>query len=347
MILVIRILCKIYEVILRFYTFLRLGWQQDPSKILIDFFTPEQAVAQRELDLLNFNAEEIVGDLLVVIPFRDRPELTIKCLDSLSQQKFPEGLTLRTILVDNNSELPETKLFLESVKTRYKGLNIAVMRADYHFNYSRLNNEAVSAFADSKVKWLLFLNNDVEFRDLSIIARMTCCLEQVPRSGVIGSTLLYPDHKIQHVFAAPGVKIIAAHPLKGKDFDQQFVWFQKSARPVSAVTGAVMMVRKIDFEKAGGFDEDLPTLGQDVILCLKIQKNLGLYSVSLTSNGVIHHEGKTKKSLFPAAEIDYIYEAYNRELAESIYFSDKLSRWSERPVLKIGKEPNYPVKYVT
>ena len=44
--------------------------------------------------------------LLVMIPFRDHADLTLKCLDSLERQEH--DLDVRVVLIDNRSRDPET-----------------------------------------------------------------------------------------------------------------------------------------------------------------------------------------------------------------------------------------------
>ena len=193
---------------------------------------------------------------------------------------------------------------------------------------------------------MLFLNNDIECADREIVTRMIHQLEVTPEVGVVGCSLLYPTGTIQHLFAAPGVKIIAAHPLKNTPYRSTFTWFSKPARPVAAVTGAVMMLRATNFMDAGMFDEKLPTLGQDVILCLSVAHKLKKFNVALTSDSVIHHESKSRKAVFPVSEVDYIYEHYDKWLHDCTWFSSEFSRWSERPVKRLFLEARYPVRRV-
>jgi GT2 family glycosyltransferase len=148
------------------------------------------------------------------------------------------------------------------------------------------------------------------------------------------------------LFAAPGVKIIAAHPLRGQIFSPKMDWFAKPARVVPGVTGAVMLIRSDDFVRVGMFDERLATLGQDVIICLETFSKLNKITVVVNTGDVIHHESLTKKPAFPKDEVSYIYEAYGCQLRDSRWFSNKISRWSEKPVLALPWEPNYPVKSV-
>ena len=325
-----------------FYTILRRGIESDPTKILIDYYTEAQTRAQELIDEALRAPPSPKGELLIIIPFRDRWDLTRSCLMTLPAQLLPVDLIFRTILVDNGSVIPETLEKLDSVKTDYPVLNIEVLKANYPFNYSRLNNEAFKRFRLPTTKWVLFLNNDVELRDQNIVSRMTTCLESIPEAGVIGCTLLYPNRRIQHIFAAPGVKIIAAHPLKGVPYNPSYEWFAKPARPVAAVTGAVMMVRAEDFEKVGMFDERLPTMGQDIDLCLALTRKSDSFSLALSSGATYHNEGESRKGEINLSEANCFYVKWTDYLKSPKLFSTAFTRWSERPMLRFLEPSKYP-----
>jgi GT2 family glycosyltransferase len=342
----VRIFCKFYELILRIYTILCRGFQSDCSSILVESYTKEQTIFQEKLDKALGKKFVHGGELLVIIPFRDRWDLTEKCLINLSAQILNTGVQVKTLLINNRSQLKATSEALMAATSRYPVLNIQILQADYDFNYSRLNNDGFQKFATSATSWVLFLNNDVELNDRTIVQRMLEALECLPEVGVVGCSLLYPSRRIQHLFAAPGVKIIAAHPLRGQIFSPKMDWFAKPARVVPAVTGAVMLMSSDDFVRVGMFDQRLATLGQDVIMCFETFSKLNKITVVVNTGDVIHHESLTKKPTFPKEEVFYIYEAYACQLRDSRWYSKKFSRWSEKPILALPWEPKYPVKSV-
>lgn len=340
---IVRVFCKLYEYTLRLYTLIVRGFESDPSKILVDHYTKAQANAQMIIDQKLNESAAIAGELLVIIPFKDRWDLTSACLKTLNAQTMPHEFSIRVVLVDNGSVTAQTSQGIASAPKNYPNLKIESLRADYPFNFSKLNNDAFKKFCSKDTTWVLFLNNDVELNDQTIITRMASCLESVPEAGVVGCTLLYPDRRIQHIFAAPGVKIIAAHPLKGVPYNRELAWFKKPARPVAAVTGAVMMLRAKDFEASGMFDENLPTLGQDIVLSGMVSRQLSKFNVVLHAAGVIHHESPSRGRAFPAGEIHNVYERYPTVVFSSDYYAKAFSRWSEFPIYGFMKEPPYPV----
>lgn len=322
------------------------GFESDPSKILLDHYTEDQVRAQSIIDQKLKKFSQPNGELLVIIPFKDRWDLTSQCLNTLNEQAIPDQCSMIVVLVDNGSIKLETIQGIASSSETYPNLKIETISAKYPFNFSRLNNDAFKKFRSNATKWVLFLNNDVALNDQGIIARMVSCLESIPEAGCVGCTLLYPEGRIQHLFAAPGVKIIAAHPLKGVPYSREISWFEKAARPVAAVTGAVMMIRAADFEAVGQFDETLPTMGQDIVLSCVVSDKLSKFNVSLQTSEVIHQESPTKSVMFSKEELHYVYLRYGKYLYSKKYFSRNLSRWSEQPVQVIVTEPPYPAGWV-
>jgi GT2 family glycosyltransferase len=156
----------------------------------------------------------------------------------------------------------------------------------------------------------------------------------------VGITLLYPNRKIQHLFAAPGVKIIAAHPYKNKSTSILGEW-NKMARKVPAITGAYLMVEAKRFHEVGGYDENLPTAGQDIDLCLKLQKK-GWGCWVLPKIQALHLESASRsKSRINRAEVDYMYHKWQDTLTKHPDYPKEISRWSEQPVRRL-REGRYP-----
>lgn len=334
-----RLLCKAWELLLRGATRLRVGFPSDPTTILLDNMTTAQRQAEGPKSL-QLTSPKVAARLLVVIPFRDRWDLTSACLHSLLSQTLG-SVQGRILLVDNGSTSTEAKAGIADAlgKAPPPGWSIDCLRADEPFNYSRLNNKAVGASAGFRADWLLFLNNDVELREPDDLATLVAFAQACPALGALGCTLVYPDERIQHLFLAPGVKIVGAHPFKGWQLDPNCAWFREP-RPVPAVTGAVLLVAREKFEAVGGFDEELSVVGQDLDLCLKLQKT-GYVNWTLASLRAVHKEGATRGFAFPKDEVRKIYQRWGTTLIRNPYYSDRFSRFSETPIYGPAA-PSYP-----
>lgn len=302
----------------------------DPTQILVDHFTE----AQKAPRMANGNPPSSIK-IGVLIPFRNHWLMTSKCIDSLRQQKLPSHLQVDLYLINNGSDEP---LISERLEEQTK-LGATIVAAPGPFNFSKINNLGATKARNKGCDYLLFLNNDVEFTQENSLKELIEFYAGTKNIGALGCTLTYPNGSLQHLFAAPGVKVVAAHPLRGSRLNKKHLWYREP-RIVPAVTGAVMLVSANLFEKVGGFDENLPTLGQDIDLCLKIQK-AGFANWTLPKVELIHKEGTSRGSDLDRKQISYMYEKWGSYLIKNPYYSEKLSRWSERPVLTIG-EPNYP-----
>ena len=233
--------------------------------------------------------------ILLIIPFKDKWDLTEKCISSLKEQNL-ENLELTVVLVDNNSEEDRTKKAVARVvQEGGSGIEFRSLPLPVPFNFSRINNLAAQECLDETFDKILFLNNDIELRETSSIRDLVAALDSNQNLGALGSSLYYPDGSIQHLFVFPGSKIVGSHPLRTKSLSKDHPWFRK-ARVVPAVTGALIMMRRSDWIAVGGFDENLPNCYQDVDLCLKVQK-LGKVNGVLTHLNTIHYETQTRKHL--------------------------------------------------
>ena len=223
----------------------------------------------------------------IIIPTRDLGEVLDRCLESIfTKSTYPN---YEVILIDNGSVEDYTHRVItkwrEKESSRFKCYQL-----DIPFNYSKLNNYAVS---QEKGDYLLFLNNDTEVITSDWIEAM---VEQAQRLsiGAVGALLLYPDDTIQHAGVVIGMTDVAAHSHQYSSGNQPGYYGQiASTNNYLAVTAACLMCRREVFEKVGGFDEQLAVAYNDVDFCLKLvqqgDRNLYLSHVLLYL-----HESKSR-----------------------------------------------------
>jgi GT2 family glycosyltransferase len=236
--------------------------------------------------VVRYPLPEVLPSIDVIVPTRNAHDLVERCLATLL------GVTryspMQVIVVDNGSDDPKVLALLEQFRT---DRSIRIIRQDGPFNFSRLNNLAVSA---SSSPFILFLNNDVEIINevwLEEMLRQACR----PEVGAVGALLWYPNFTLQHggvVVGAGGVAGHAHHRLRRGDagyFGRAMV-----AHEVSASTAACLLVKREVFEQAGRFDEEaLAVAFNDVDLCLRIRK-LGYKIIFTPCAELIHHESATR-----------------------------------------------------
>jgi len=267
----------------------------------------------------------------IIIPSRDRPELLASCLNGIDQTDYPGRI--QVIVVDNGSSDPEALELLESVAEDPRAL---VLRDDAPFNFPRLNNLAASVATG---EMLCLLNNDVEPLDRDWLAELVSYAIQ-NGVGAVGAQLVYPSGRIQHAGVAVGLGGAAGHVQKGVDPEEKRFWtWHAVTREVSALTAAVLVVKKKDYVGAGGFDEDFAVAFNDVDFCLRL-KERGLRNIYVADVRLLHRESESRgKDHLPAqarrfaSELARLQERWGTEDYSDPHFSPLFSRLVERCVL--------------
>ncbi len=221
----------------------------------------------------------------VIIPTRDQPDLLAAAADGvLTRTVYPD---LELVVVDNGSELPETRAVLARLEATRR---VRVLHDPAPFNFARLNNLAARHATGSV---LCFLNDDTNIIAPDWLDEMTA-LAQRPDAGVVGARLLYGDGTIQHAGVLLGAFALTHHLLQGRPAD--FRGYRNRGmltHAVSAVTAACAVIQRDLFEALGGFDEALPAAYNDVDLCLASCAR-GRYNLVVNRPLVQHFESASR-----------------------------------------------------
>lgn len=248
-------------------------------------------------------------DISVIIPFKDKVDMTLKAVTSLLEHG-PEVKEI--LLISNNSHETEVKKITNAVKM-LPFENIQVLEYNYPFNYQKINNWAVRKTTS---KFILFLNNDTELTkdSVGLLEKMYEKSKQ-PDVGITGCLLLYGDQRtIQHagVFLLP--RGMADHLYVGKKHatvlrsggkDKDFPYSITEDRKMTAVTGAVNILERKKFDEVGGFDEKFIIGGGDVDLCIRLNK-AGYQTWYVTGGHIIHKESQSRAHK-PISYNDFYY----------------------------------------
>lgn len=154
-------------------------------------------------------------------------------------------------------------------------LDIRLLLLAQNGGYALANNMAAgSAHGET----LVLMNSDIVPETSGWLEGLLERLEALPAYSVVGPKLLYADDTLQHA----GMYFLRhfsgfwqnMHYYKG--YGRSFPPANEE-RPVGAVTGACMVVRKADFLDVGGFSTDY-VIGdyEDSDLCLKLRQKGGL-----------------------------------------------------------------------
>jgi len=265
-------------------------------------------------------------DVTCVIPTRDRLDLLRCCLESLAKTRYPGNL--HVLVIDNASAEADCLAYLHRwASPPYR----TVIRDARPFNFSALNNAAVQSV---QTPYLVFMNNDIEVTQPDWLCRLITWAIQ-DKVGAVGAKLVYPNGTVQHAGTLVGLRGVAGHVFCGLDQAAPgYTGLASATRQVSALTAAVMVVSKKNFEKVGGFNEEhLPIAFNDVDFCLKLRK-LGLRNIYVGGVVLTHHESAsrgfdpvatTARQHQFAREIDYMKRTWATDRFEDPFYSPNLS----------------------
>ena len=231
------------------------------------------------------------GEVLIVIPTRNRAELLESCIASIKRTAASDAY--RIVVIDHQSDDPNTVRFLAGLRGRHR-----VMPYRGAFNFARMNNTAVRRHGEG-ARYLLFLNNDVEAVSPGWLGRLRSLVGR-NEVGAAGPLLLYGNDRVQHGGVLVGFGGAADHAMKLVDAfapdgarNPGYNCNLTSVRDYSAVTAACMMLRRDVFTRFGGFDERFAVGFNDTDLCLRLQ-GAGLKVLFDGQTALYHHESATR-----------------------------------------------------
>lgn len=217
----------------------------------------------------------------IIIPTKGNVKLLKTCIESIeTMSSYPN---YEILVIDNSNKKEEAKKYLNGLKHK-------VIIYDKPFNFSQINNFAVTS---ARGEHIIFLNDDT-----SVISQdwIECMLEhsEKPNVGAVGALLFYPNDTIQHAGVLIGIGGLTSHAFEGLlRSDKGYKGLVQTIRECSAVTGACLMIKKNLFEKVGGFDEKLAYSFNDVDLCLRLRENG--YSIIYTPHAQLYHHGTASR----------------------------------------------------
>lgn len=267
----------------------------------------------------------------IIIPNKDEAETLDRCLSSVFRSTYPN---YEVIIVENNSQNPETFAYYRKVTKEHPQVFVQTWDKGTEFNYSAINNFGI---ASARGEYLVLLNNDIELITEGWLEEMLGnCMR--PEIAVVGARLYYPDDTIQHAGIVVGIgghaRGIASNMLVGtKRTEEGYLHRAGIQMDYSAVTAACMMVKTSVFREVGGFTEKLAVAFNDVDLCLKIRK-AGYLVVYDPFVEAYHYESKSRgqedseeKIRRFQTEIEYMRTEWNEIMRNGDpYYNPNLSR---------------------
>jgi GT2 family glycosyltransferase len=261
----------------------------------------------------------------LIIPTRDKVEILRGCVESILEKTTYTPYEI--IIVDNGSVENETLAYFEQLKARK---NVRILRYDKPFNYSAINNFAVSKAKGSIIG---LINNDIEVISPDWLTEMVSWAAQED-IGCVGAKLYYANNTIQHAGVILGIGGVANHAHLGLARHSPG-YFGRAVvlSNYSAVTGACLVVRKSVFQQVGGLDaKNLAVAFNDVDFSLKV-RNAGYLNVWTPYAELYHLEsasrdkdesGKGRERF--VREVNHMMRRWRDELVNDPYYSPSLTR---------------------
>ena len=222
----------------------------------------------------------------VLIPFRGRPELTLRCLHALAGQRLSGELEL--VLVDNQSEPAEAERILEGAGRMLGPERIVLLGYDAPFNHSAQNNLAARA-ATGEV--LVICNNDVVLQDPALLEQLGAWALW-PGIATVGCRLEDPGRErgsYGHAFQPPSDNPFAP-PLR-ENPDPTYGRFVHAA---PGNTLALAAVRRDLYLELGGLDEARFPIGYNDIDFMLRASRQGLGHLYLGHVWAEHRRGSSR-----------------------------------------------------
>ena len=281
----------------------------------------------------------LVSEPLVslIVPTRDGYNILSKCINSILEKTMYKNYEI--IIIDNQTTDSKTlEYFDDLIKTHQ---HIRILQYDQEFNYSAINNFAVS---HAKGELIGLINNDVEVISNHWLTEMVqhALREEI---GVVGAKLYYDDDRIQHAGVILGIGGVAGHSHKYfKRNAHGYFSRLKIIQNYSAVTSACIVLQRSIYEEVGGMNkEHLKIAFNDVDLCLKVRE-YGYRNLWTPYVELYHHESvsrgaednKAKMARF-AAERDYMQKTWSDTLKKDPFYNVNLTLMHENFTIRKGK----------
>ena len=238
--------------------------------------------------IVNYNVKEFLQNLLHSID---------KALQNLSSE---------IIVVDNASDDGS----VEWIKSKFPSVKLIENKTNLGFG--KANNQALKI---AEGKYLLLINPDAIVSE-DTFTKMIHFLEGQKDAGLAGCKILNPDGSLQlacrRSFPGPWTSFCKVTGLSNffpnsKMFARYNLTYlnENQTYEVDAISGSFMMLKRVVYEKLGGFDEQFFMYGEDLDLCYRVQK-AGYKVFYVHTTQVIHYKGEsTKRSSMDETKIFY------------------------------------------
>lgn len=224
-------------------------------------------------------------DLSIIIVSYNTLEITRQCIDSILKSAAGSDLSLEIVIVDNDSQDGSVALFLEYNK-KHDSL-FTLLLNDTNRGFGAANNQGI---AKATGEFVLMLNSDTIVLDGALQSLLKHARKN-PTQHFLGAALLNKDRTPQDscgpLYTLP---VVFTHLLLMGDRWPLFRFTRTSPKKtvrVGWVSGACILCRKSDFERVGGFDEQIFMYMEEIDLLHRAHK-LGMNTYFYPDARIVH-----------------------------------------------------------
>lgn len=242
----------------------------------------------------------------IIVPTYNAADLLSVCLKSLELTTYRN---YRVMVVDNDSDCPDTLAYLESLSEPHVSVE-RVPKVGGRFNYAALMNEAVERAGGDLI---LFLNNDTKVVEPSWLSQMVG-LAGFDDVGSVGARLRFADDHIQHAGIIQGYHDgLVGHAFRGLHASQWgYLGLMRAPHEQMAVTAACMLTPRNLFRKVGGFDATTFAVAyNDADYGFRLHK-AGYRNLYCPDAELYHFEGRTRAKTDDPREVASMRKLYGR-----------------------------------
>lgn len=250
------------------------------------------------------------SEIVIIIVNWNGIEFLQACLRSIAEN--PPNVSYEVIVVDNASSDGSVEwLRSDEAKHIFVDGNFKLIESEENLGFGRGNNLAIN---ESTAPYVLLLNPDTIVLPGSL-DKLIDVLQESDETGAVAPRLLNTDGTLQESvinFPDTPFTILLRNFRIHRLFPKKFVadkllfahWAHNERRPVPIVWGAVMLFKGDILRRLQGFDEDFFVYGEDVDICIRLNK-LNYKLIFVPEAEIVHIGGKSAVQKWRDTEINY------------------------------------------
>jgi GT2 family glycosyltransferase len=228
---------------------------------------------------------------IVIVSYNIRQELD-RCLQALHD---PPPHVSHSIVVVDNASSDDTRAML-----RQRWPSVHLIEMDSNLGFARAMNHGIAA---SQSELVLMLNGDT-LPTSRAIERLIKVLDDRENTAAVGPLLVDADGRIEPSFSPMlGLGVEFQRSLLGRLYANGNKWAENHvlrrsscSRSVDWVSGACLMVRRLEAESVGLLDERYFMYFEDVDFCAAL-RSLGKQIRFVSESSVTHLRGRSAKTV--------------------------------------------------